>query len=95
MTTVFSLTFQVHFTHNHYIAFFASLCYRHNISDTVINNSIKMLGLKIAVAFCIVASFTGVKGDDDHAEASINFKEDTFAEQVAKKPHLVMFFAPW
>lgn len=54
-----------------------------------------MLGLKIAVAFCIVASLTGVRGDDDHAEASINFKEDTFAEQVAKKPHFVMFFAPW
>ena len=32
---------------------------------------------------------------DDHAEASINFNKDTFAEDVEKTPHLVMFYAPW
>lgn len=42
----------------------------------------------------VIVAFLGASADD-HAEASINFKEDTFAEQVAKKPHFVMFFAPW
>ena len=32
---------------------------------------------------------------DDHAEASVNFNKDTFAEDVEKTPHLVMFYAPW
>ena len=32
---------------------------------------------------------------DDHAEASVNFNKDTFAEDVEKIPHLVMFYAPW
>jgi len=33
--------------------------------------------------------------DADHAESAINFNEETFGAQVANKPHLVMFFAPW
>ena len=32
---------------------------------------------------------------DDHAEASVNYNKDTFAEDVEKTPHMVMFYAPW
>jgi len=44
--------------------------------------------------FVILCSFQVIFGDD-HAEASINFNKDTFAADVEKTPHLVMFFAPW
>ena len=50
--------------------------------------------LVITVVASVVA-LQHVRCDDDHAEASINFSEESFAEQVPKKPHLVMFFAPW
>jgi len=44
--------------------------------------------------FVIFCSFQAIFGDD-HAEAAINFNKDTFAADVEKTPHLVMFFAPW
>jgi len=44
------------------------------------------------VIFC---SLQDIFGDADHAEAAINFNKDTFAADVEKTPHLVMFFAPW
>ncbi len=43
----------------------------------------------------ILALASSVRADDDHGEAAIDFTEETFNEQVAKKPHFVMFFAPW
>lgn len=46
------------------------------------------------LALVIACSFQDIIADD-HAEASIDFNNDTFAEDVEKKPHLVMFFAPW
>jgi hypothetical protein len=47
------------------------------------------------VFLVVVIAATLVLADDDHGEAAIDFKEDTFAEQIPNKPHLVMFFAPW
>jgi len=49
------------------------------------------LYILVLVIFC---SFQDIIGDD-HAETSINFNKDTFAADVEKTPHLVMFFAPW
>lgn len=53
--------------------------------------------LRVRLVFLLVVGLNAalLRADDDHAEASINFKEDTFADQVPKKPHFVMFFAPW
>ena len=45
-----------------------------------------------ALAFLVALSSAN---DADHAESAINFNEETFGAQVANKPHLVMFFAPW
>ena len=45
--------------------------------------------------FVILFISKTVIADDDHASTAINFSEDSFAAQVPKKPHLVMFFAPW
>ena len=45
-----------------------------------------------ALAFLVALSSAD---DADHAESAINFNEETFGAQVANKPHLVMFFAPW
>jgi len=52
-----------------------------------------MLSNWYILVLVLVCSFQDIIGDD-HAEASINFNKETF-EQVADKPHLVMFFAPW
>ena len=51
----------------------------------------KILFLSYSFKCMIVISFIA----DDHAEASVNYNKDTFAEDVEKTPHLVMFYAPW
>ena len=51
----------------------------------------KILLLSYSFKYMILISLIA----DDHAEASVNFNKDTFAEDVEKTPHLVMFYAPW
>jgi len=53
-----------------------------------------MLSKSYIFSFVILCSFQAIFGDD-HAEAAINFNKDTFAADVEKTPHLVMFYAPW
>ena len=45
----------------------------------------------ILVFFLIAVSVAG----DSHGENVIQYTEDTFTEEITKKPHFVMFFAPW
>jgi len=54
-----------------------------------------MLSKSYILVLVIFCSFQDIFGDADHAEAAINFNKDTFAADVEKTPHLVMFFAPW
>ena len=37
----------------------------------------------------------GVVAEDDHGESVINLVKDSFDVDIVKKPHFVMFFAPW
>ena len=37
----------------------------------------------------------GTVAEDDHGKDVVNLVKDSFDEDVAKTPHLVMFFAPW
>ena len=45
--------------------------------------------------FLLIALVLQVIADDDHGKDVVNLEKDTFEKEVGKKPHLVMFFAPW
>jgi hypothetical protein len=37
----------------------------------------------------------GAIADDEHGKDVVDLVKDSFDADVGKKPHLVMFFAPW
>jgi len=45
--------------------------------------------------FVLITLVLGVIADDDHGEDVVTLEKDSFDAEVGKKPHLVMFFAPW
>ncbi|XP_064105135.1 thioredoxin domain-containing protein 5-like [Macrobrachium nipponense] len=44
--------------------------------------------------FCFSLFVAGLSADE-HGDNTVSFTSDTFVESVPKKPHFVMFFAPW
>ena len=47
------------------------------------------------IIFVLSVLVLGAIADDDHGKDVVNLVKDTFDTEVAKKPHLIMFFAPW
>ena len=48
------------------------------------------------VIFCVSLAFFGVVlCDEDHGSNAFSYTDENFADEVTKKPHFVMFFAPW
>ena len=45
--------------------------------------------------FIVLAAISCSFADDDHGKTAPLYTKDNFNEEVAKKPHFVMFFAPW
>jgi hypothetical protein len=48
-----------------------------------------------SVFYLAALLLVSVRADDDHGTASKSFNVESFAKDVAEKPHFVMFFAPW
>jgi len=48
-----------------------------------------------SVFYLATLLLVSARADDDHGTASKNFNTESFANDVAEKPHFVMFFAPW
>ena len=49
----------------------------------------------LSVVLYLACAFTFVIGESDHGNYAVTLTEDDFTEAVDKKPHFVMFFAPW
>jgi len=47
------------------------------------------------IIFLLSLLVLGAIADDDHGKDVVNLVKDTFDTEVAKKPHYIMFFAPW
>ena len=47
------------------------------------------------IIFLLSLLVLGTIADDDHGKDVVNLVKDTFDTEVAKKPHYIMFFAPW
>ena len=49
------------------------------------------------VKLCLLACvfFTVFAKEDEHGEHVLPYNAEFFASEIPKRPHLVMFFAPW
>ena len=45
--------------------------------------------------FLLSVLVLGAIADDEHGKDVVTLSKDTFDADVGKKPHFVMFFAPW
>merc|ERR1711981_730579 len=76
---------------------FQPLPRKHQEKNTTLSLPLQftLIMLSTRTIFLLGIFVLGTVAEDDHGKDVVNLVKDSFDEDVAKMPHLVMFFAPW